>query len=314
MGQERPAGPNAVIIGPNVDHSLLKPIPLVRRMRQAAYLELLRPLNCAMAAVATAVGGVVAVGPSGLRSSWIPALLAAIVALLFTGAGNGLNDYVDRATDKINHPFRPIPTGRVQPRSALRFAAALFIGGAVIAPLINLQALGLVLLNFAAMMGYEVVFKKRGLPGNLLISYLVASLFLFGGVAVYASAANPVDALGRVLILFTLAFIATLGREVVKDIEDVAGDVDRATLPRTLGPRAAGLLASGAFVVAVGLSTLPFLFRVLANLQYVIIIAFADAIFIYCALNSQRKPRQIGRASKYAMLVALVAFLVGGLS
>ena len=48
-----------------------------------------------------------------------------------------------------------------------------------------------------------------------------------------------------------MAGLATLGREIVKDIEDVDADFDRNTLPKRIGKRNAGLAGSIAFVAAV---------------------------------------------------------------
>ncbi len=62
----------------------------------AGYLRLTRPLNAAMSAAGVAVAGLVAVGPSTVASRALPILFAAVAAALFTGAGNGLNDYFDR--------------------------------------------------------------------------------------------------------------------------------------------------------------------------------------------------------------------------
>jgi len=42
-------------------------------------------------------------------------------------------------------------------------------------------------------------------------------------------------------------------------------------------------------------------------------VLFADAIFIYCSIVHFRNPRQGQKWAKYGMLVALVAFLLGGL-
>jgi geranylgeranylglycerol-phosphate geranylgeranyltransferase len=63
-------------------------------------------------------------------------------------------------------------------------------------------------------------------------------------------------------------------------------------------------------VVAVGLSVLPPLLGVL-GLVYLPVVLAADAIFIYAALNSVRRPALSQRTAKYGMVVALLAFLAG---
>lgn len=273
------------------------------------YLDLLRPPNVLMAGAGCLLGSFVALGGAAPFVGGVGASLqAAAVAALFTGAGNALNDYFDREGDRVNHPERPIPSGRASPQGALILAVALFVPTLPWSLLLGWELLVVVAVNLVLMGGYELVFKRGGFRGNLLIAWLVGSLFLFGGLAVYETAA----ALQRVALLALLAALATLGREVVKDIQDLAGDADRKTLPMTVGPRAAGFVASGAFTTAVALSVLPFLLGVLGPI-YLGAVAVADAIFIYAAWHAGRKPSHAQRAAKYAMVAALLAFLVGGL-
>ncbi|MFQ5918703.1 MAG: UbiA family prenyltransferase [Thermoplasmata archaeon] len=275
------------------------------------YLAIARPPNLVMSFVGCLLGSAVALASvSSLLapSALLIALQAAAIAVLFTAAGNTLNDFYDRKTDRVNHPERPIPSGQVTPRGALA-AAALLFGLTVPWSLLLRWELGVVVLvNLAFMASYEAFFKRTGLRGNLLIAWLVASLFLFGGLAVYPS----LPALLAVLVLALLAFLATLGREIIKDIEDVAGDTDRETLPMRLGTGGAARVAAAALVVAVGLSGLPPAFQVL-GIGYLPVVLVADAIFIYAALNSARRPGTSQRAAKYGMVVALLAFLVGAL-
>ena len=272
------------------------------------YTDLLRPMNCLIAALAIAVGAAVAVGFGSLGGSATRVMAAAVTGFLFTGAGNALNDYYDREVDRINHPARPIPSGRISARSALNLAWILFVAALILGIVVGLLAFLIVAVNLVAMVSYEVRFKRRGSSGNLIISWLVASLFLFGGVASYGESAV---ALERVSWLALLAFLPTLGREIVKDIEDIAGDVDRKTLPMVIGIERAGFIASTAFIIGVALSPMPYMTGVLGA-PYLGIVTLADGIFIYCAWFSTAKPSMVSKGAKYGMFVALIAFLAGG--
>ncbi len=274
-----------------------------------AYLRLSRPLNSAMGAAGVAVAGVVAVRLDGAAAAAWPLAFAALAAALFTAAGNALNDYFDRETDKVNHPDRPIPRGEVTPDDALRFASVLFALSFALGYMANVWAAGVVAVNFVVMVTYEVALKRRGASGNFLIAYLVGSLFVFGGVASFR---GDLGALARAVVLGLCAGLATGGREVAKDIEDVAGDVDRVTLPKRIGVRAAGDVAMGAFLMGTVVSVLPF-FAGLFGLAYLGIVLVADAVFIWAGAVSAREPGRAQRAAKAGMVVALVAFLAGGL-
>src|SRR2546422_2630501 len=157
------------------------------------------------------------------------------------------------------------------------------------------------------MVSYENWLKARGAAGNLVIAYLVGSLFLFAGVSVFRSSTDPLIRTG---ILAALAFLATLGREITKDIEDMRGDVDRVTLPRRIGASRAGLVAGLALALCVALSFLPLYFGVL-GIGYAVLVLPADGMFIYAALHSAANPARSQRVTKYAMIVALPAFLAG---
>jgi len=270
-------------------------------------LRLARPLNCVMSAVGVGIGALVGVGPAAWGEFAWPVLMACAAAAAFTAGGNALNDIVDRETDKINHPGRPLASGQLSLEAAKGFVAGAFLMAAVLAVFVNLLALAVVVVNAAFMVGYEARLKARGAPGNLVIAYLVGSLFLFGGVAVFRASADP---LVRTGILATLAFLTTLGREITKDIEDVGGDVDRRTLPRRIGIRSAGIVAAVALLAGVALSVVPLWFRIL-SLGYAILVLPADGMFIYAALHSAANPSRAQRVTKYGMIVALAAFLTG---
>jgi geranylgeranylglycerol-phosphate geranylgeranyltransferase len=270
-------------------------------------LRLARPVNCVMSAVGVGIGGLVAVGSAAWGEFARPLVWAGAAAAAFTAGGNALNDLYDRETDRVNHPERPLPAGEVSVFSAKSFVVSAFTIAASFAVLASPWAFAVVVVNIALMVSYEAALKARGAPGNLVIAYLVGSLFLFAGVSVVRSSIDP---LVRTGILAALAFFTTLGREITKDIEDMRGDVDRRTLPRRIGAGRAGLVASISLSIGVAASLVPFVLRVL-SLGYLILVIPADGMFIYAALHSAGNPAQSQRVTKYGMIVALAAFLAG---
>jgi len=283
------------------------------------HVQLMRPLNSAMGALAVIAGALVAAGPGLLASSALTAVaLAAAVAFLYTGAGNTLNDYYDRYSDRVNHPRRPLPSRRMRAESARKFSIALFASGMMGAMFIgfpqpNLMCIFIAVLNSLLLAGYEMRLKRSGFLGNLTVSWLTASLFLFGGAA--AQLAVPPSLFPpSVLALSLLAFLASVGREIIKGMEDVKGDRDRRTLPRVLGIRTSGYLAGFWTLLAVGFSTIPvYPLGVFRPEYYLPPVVLADGIFIYSVLVVFRNPGMASQTTKLAMLVALVAFLAGAL-
>lgn len=267
-------------------------------------LELTRPVNVIAASVLTFIGSFVA---GGVTEEPIAVAAAVGATALAVGAGNAINDYFDREIDRINQPDRAIPRGAVSPRGALAFSALLFAGAVALALVLPRLAIGIAAVNLLALVAYTEVFK--GLPGlgNALVAYLVGSTFLFGAAAVGES-----GEIGSAVVLFVLAAVATLTREIIKDVEDVDGDREEGlnTLPIAIGERRALTVAVGLLAVAVVASPLPFL-RGHFGVSYLLVVVPADAIMLAAAYESFEDPT-IGQSHlKYGMFLAALAFIVG---
>jgi len=267
------------------------------------FLELTRPGNAVAAGVLTFTGAFVAGNALSLPFAVAAAVVATVCA---TGAGNAVNDYFDRDIDRVNRPDRPIPRGAVSPCGALAFSGLLFAVAVVAALTLPLAALVIAVVNSLALIAYTEFFK--GLPGvgNVVVAYLTGSTFLFGG----ASVGRPLSS--SVLVLFFLAAVATLTREIVKDVEDVEGDRAEGlrTLPIVVGERTALRLGTVALVVAVLASGLPVLVGNF-GLAYLALVVPADALMLRATYRSYDDPSAGQRGLKRGMFVAAAAFVVG---
>ena len=264
-------------------------------------VELTRPSNSVAAGVLTFLGAFVA---GGVRGEPV-ATGAAVVATVFaTGAGMAINDYFDREIDAVNRPGRAIPRGAVSARGALAWSAVLFVCAVAAAAVLPVLAIGIAVVNSLALVAYTEWFK--GLPGvgNLVVAYLTGSAFLFGGAAVGAPLAPGV--------LFVLAALSTLSREVIKDVEDVAGDREEGlrTLPIAIGERRALHVAMAALVVAVAASPVPYVLGTF-GVAYLALVVPADLGMVYAAAEAYGDATAGQTHLKYAQFLAVVAFLVG---
>jgi len=269
--------------------------------RVRGYVEVTRPGNAVAAAVLTFVGAFVA---GGVAEQSIDAGAAVAATALATGAGNAINDYFDREIDRINQPDRPIPRGAVSPRGALMFSIALFGGAIALALTLPRLALVIAAVNLLALIAYTKLFK--GLPGvgNAVVAYLGGSAFLFGGAAV--------GNVGPSAVLFALAALSTLTREIVKDVEDIAGDREEGlnTLPIAIGERRALHVAAATLVVAVAASPLPFLLGTFGA-AYLLVVVPADIVMLVAVGESYDDPTAGQQRLKYGMFLAALAFVVG---
>ncbi len=274
-------------------------------------LRLVRAGNLGVSFVGTLVGGLVARG-AGISvpvSLWLLLVMAGLSTALVTGGGNVLNDLLDLEGDRTNHPDRPLVTGEVSVGGARGLAVALFVLGVVVAVPVAVEEplVGVILVvAVALLLAYEFRFKKAGFAGNLVVAFLTGVVFLYGG----AAAGNAV-----VLLPFAaMAFLATLSREVIKDMEDVAGDVGRTTLPKRYGLGTATASARGAVAGGVVLSLVPLAWFVnLASgvgIIYIVLVGAADTIFGMSVWHLPDRLHYEQTMSKVAMTVALFAFLV----
>ncbi len=265
-----------------------------------AFWEILRPFNCIMAGVAAVIGLAIA-GGSDPKAG----LLIFFAVFLITGAGNAINDYYDREIDAINRPLRPVPSGRILPGVAFRYSLALFALGCILAGLVNQICLAVAAFNSLLLFFYARNLKATPLAGNVSVAFLTGSTFLFGGAA-----AGPAGLVAN-QVPFWLSFLASMSREIAKDIEDMAGDRQGGarTLPILAGERLSAALAAGFALAAVALSYFAPFGRV-----YLAIVAVADLFFLLSVLKiSKGDAAGSQKAIKKGMAVALLAFLAGAL-
>ena len=292
-------------------------------------IEMMRPLNCVMACIGVLVGGLIVTGSNIQVLFSTPFILAVISVFLITGAGNMFNDYVDVEADKINAPHRPIPSGKISKNTAFVFSIGLFVTGVFFTAFINWVCFLIALFNTFLLIIYSLILQDKVLVGNLAVGYLTGSLFLFGGAA-----------LGDITlpsVLFLLATLTTITREIVKDLEDMEGD-RRSFLKKIVTKFTSSIaerfkittdgvkmkyrertmvtLAISSLILAVMFSILPYYYGIL-GIGYLVIVLVADVIFVSCMyslgkeMGNRKGYHRISRRLKIGMFVALIAFIAG---
>ncbi len=274
------------------------------------YLALTRPGNAILTAIAVIAGTFIAAGPDIIEFQ-AEIMICCISAMMLVGGGNALNDYNDRESDKLNHPKRPIPSGQIKAENALNYAQALLAFGLLILflTLENKMPFVIGLIGVITLIAYENGLKAAGITGNISVGLMSGAVFLYAGMAVN----DP----GPTLWMFGLAVLATISREIIKDIQDLEGDQDRKTLPTRIGVSNALNLAVFILLVAISLSyTAINSFENLARTAYIGGITLANGIMLLGIYNSKLEDYFSGQKNiKQGMGVAMLAFIVAaGLS
>ena len=272
----------------------------MNRSPAASALALVRPRNLLMAAAGVAVGGVLAVGRLALPA----ALLWAMGSALGLGAsGNAANDLFDVEADRINQPLRPLAAGELSRREALVIAG---VGGGLglwAAWWVSAVLFALGVLALAAMLAYSPLFKARGVWGNVVVAVVASLPLVYGATAVGDWRAGVVPAV--------LAAFLHLAREVVKDLEDVPGDlaIGRRTLPIELGPDAGFLAAAATLAMFVPLAVIPWAAGWYGRRYGAVVLALDIGILVLISRLAHRRIAGARGALKAAMLAGLVALL-----
>lgn len=268
-------------------------------------LGALRPVNSLMVALAIFIGIVVAGG--FYPAIFFPAGLYAMAAgFLICGAGMLVNDYYDFEIDKVNKPEKWRKMKKFPRNFWLAYGMVLFVIGIVLAGLVSSLAFWLAVINSVLLIAYSASLKRQPLVGNLAVSYLVASTFIFGGIVTNNFAAPAFLAL--------LAFLSNTGREIVKTIEDVKGDkaAGAKTLAVLMGKNSSAIITIVFVFTAIALSPLPYILDMF-SVNYMYVVLIADVLFVVSCFLIFTSSRQSQRLMEIAMFIALIAFLVGAL-
>ncbi|WP_297499944.1 geranylgeranylglycerol-phosphate geranylgeranyltransferase [Thermococcus sp.] len=271
-------------------------------MEAKAFIEITRPHNCILAGVVGLLGSIVAVGhfPSAIKD-----ILVFLVVTLGCAGGNTINDYFDYEIDRINRPERPLPRGAMRRRTAFWYAMLLFTTGLTLAVFVNLYAFILAVLAYVTMFFYAWKLKPMPFIGNLTVASLTGATPLYGAVA----AGN----IGLAGYLALCAFLVNVAREVIKDVEDVEGDLAKGarTLPIVWGRKKASYVGSSFAIATIFASFLPI--KAGVGLSYLAMVP-VDAIILYSAflvLRSQDREtaHRAQKLLKVSIFLAVMAFL-----
>ena len=282
-----------------------------------AYIALMRPKNLVLAGATVPLGAYFALMDAGEPFPVVAVALHTLAVVLFTGAGNAMNDIKDAEIDKTAHPMRPIPSGQLSIQQASRFTSLLWtlsvaghIGGLLaVEPAVStyLPTVLIYILAVVLMVTYDhgPATKNRGLSGNIVISLLVGAVILYGASAV-GGFAQPV-----IWWIFGVVFLTNLAREMVKDCMDMEADEgSRQTLPMTYGKEKVRMAA---YVVIMGALVCLYVPFWKGPFQFGQIALQIPAILTLITLNGpmvQGKDALVAGRIRIAMLLGLVSFIV----
>ena len=187
-------------------------------------------------------------------------LIISLASILIAAAGYSINDYFDLDIDRVNRPSQATLGTYIGRRWAIFWHMALSVAGLGLTLLFSYRTGNWLPLPFNSsavllLWFYSTDFKKQPIIGNVVISLLTAWVVLVLYVSeagwVLKGVSTPQRAyymsIYKIGILYgAFAFIASVIREAVKDLEDMPGDARHGcrTMPILWGVRSAKVFIS----------------------------------------------------------------------
>ena len=263
-----------------------------------------------------------------LQLSTVDFSLLIISTMLIAAAGYIINDYFDIKTDRINKPEKLYIDNGVKRRVAIITHIILNVIGLLLSVYVSMKSnappllfaiAAIVLLWF-----YSTHFKRQVLIGNLVVALLTAMIplqvFFFDMSNFIVRTAPPFINYSFVLIAVicfsVFAFLLSMVREIIKDIEDLKGDFETGckTMPVVWGIKAAKAIAAG--LISNTVLLLFFIFYKLYKqhfsmlLIYLFVFVFVPLIILIWKLyksHQKNEYHQLSKWVKYIMLSGVLA-------
>lgn len=256
-------------------------------------------------------------------------ILLCFSSVLVAAAGYIINDYFDLNIDQINKPDKLVVEKIINRRWAILWHWILSLLGVAIGFYIGFRE-NIFWIGFAnlfcviALWFYSTTFKKKLLTGNILISLLTAWVVLVVGFAEHYKVMDNLNIYGGVdrskLLRFTFlysgfAFIISLVREVIKDIEDMEGDAKFGckTMPVVWGVIVSKVFSSTWLVVLLATVIIVMIYMLQLHWWvpaiYCLIMVILPLLMILRKISAAQKIQDYHRISNMLKIVMLTGIL-----
>lgn len=250
-----------------------------------------------------------------------------LASMFIAAAGYIINDYFDINIDEVNKPERMVVDKFINRRWAIVWHLVLSFAGIVLTalalPIFHKWYLILANVFCVGMLWfYSTTFKKKLLIGNIIISVLTAWTILL----IFFSKLSATDAFGanhpaqakffRFAFLYAgFAFILSLIREAVKDIEDREGDERYGcrTMPIVWGVNASKVYIAVWLIILIAIlivvQVYVLQFRWWWAVIYCIPFIIFPLIYIFLKLSRANTVKDYHQLSSYTKVVMLTGIL-----
>jgi 4-hydroxybenzoate polyprenyltransferase len=270
--------------------------------------------------------------PMVIQFSLVDFIMLVLATVFLTAGGYVINDYFDIKTDLINKGKVIVGT-MIPRRQAMMWHNIFNIAGVSIGFYVSWKAgyfwLGTMFLIVSGLLYfYSASYKRQFLIGNLVVATLVAMVpllvVIYEWPALYRYYSINATALPDFNFIFywvggfaVFAFLTTLTREIIKDIEDFEGDIayGRNTVPVVTGILAAKIISVS--LVAITMASLYLTWYLFINdiltliyLSVAIILPLAYVIFKVVVSSDKKQLHNASSIMKVVMLTGILYSIV----
>jgi 4-hydroxybenzoate polyprenyltransferase len=262
--------------------------------------------------------------PMALQFPWYDFLVLVAATVFITAGGYVINDYFDIKTDLINRGSVIVGT-RIPRRQAMMWHNIFNILGVAAGFYISWKAgyfwMGMLFLLVSGLLYfYSASYKRQFLVGNIIVASLTAMVpllvILYEWPALYRFYSVNTTEPPPLIFLFywvggfaLFAFITTMIREIIKDIEDFEGDkaYGRNTVPVVIGILGSKIVAVSLIIITLSLLYLTWHFFIndTITLIYISAVIVLPLIFVIYLIAIGRSKKQIHTASNLMKLIML---------
>lgn len=263
-----------------------------------------------------------------LQFPFLDFIILVIATVLITGAGYIINDYFDIKTDLINRG-KVIVGIEIPRRKAIKWHNLLNLAGVIAGFYVswksgNIQMGMLFIVVSGLLYFYSASYKRHFLIGNIVVALLTAlvpMLVVFFEVpAIKRYYEINAVIVPDVTMLFywvggfaIFAFLTTLTREIIKDIEDFDGDVEygRKTLPIIAGVKTTKKIVvwliriTVVLLIAVWLNYLGDIYSII----YLSVAVLLPLIYVSFLIERSTTRKQFHTASRLMKIIMLTGIL-----
>ncbi|MBX7242548.1 MAG: geranylgeranylglycerol-phosphate geranylgeranyltransferase [Bacteroidia bacterium] len=229
------------------------------------FYNISRPLNLAIAFVSFCLGAFIANKHSFVFLNHTVFWAVGTGLVLIAAGGYWINDVYDFRIDRINKPERTIINAHLSVKKVVTVYIIMYILLFVLL-VITVKKLAFIMMIAAFLLFiYAAWLKRTTLLGNVTVAFLTALVLMMAGFIYTFN--SPV------VWLAVFAFEVNLIREIVKDIEDIEGDMyfNLQTLPIQIGIKHTRILVYVLYNVLLISCWLPLIQQILTGNPYSVI-------------------------------------------